>query len=130
MFALLLYFHPHYLHAEFYASSVRKTKLALRATKTKTKLKRESVTISKNGSKVNVLNFPMLLSSSCFYGTEEGKGLWDHKEGKMTLVVSTLPMSGTACMQVCVLGFNLWPSAHPARMSVHANVHIITHQQS
>lgn len=30
---------------------------------------------------------------------------------------------------LCVLGFDVWPSAHPARTSVHENVQIITRQQ-
>lgn len=41
MFAALLYFHPHYLHAEFYVRSERKTELVLRANKNRTKLKGE-----------------------------------------------------------------------------------------
>lgn len=51
MFAAPLYFHPHYLHAEFYARSERKTEQVLRANKIQTKLKGEAVTIPVNLAK-------------------------------------------------------------------------------
>lgn len=60
MFAAPLDFHPHYLHAGFYVRSERKTELALRANKNKTKLRLKLVSVMMNLTKASVLHVTML----------------------------------------------------------------------
>lgn len=132
MFAVALYFHPHYLHAEFYARSEGKTEHVLRAHKNP-KLKVELVTISMNLAKAKMFyTLPCCKVHSVLIVVKRGEGekLCNHKEGKVTLVVCEVPTSCTPCRLFSPFRLNVGPGVNSAHTSVHENVQIITHQQS